>query len=59
MLVYAKLICSLNNGVRKMEYDSFDSRGNGEHNSVGFLEISKIVATRDNTFNGTVPSDRL
>ena len=31
-----------NNGARRMEFRSFDDRDDGEHTSVGFVEIANI-----------------
>ena len=41
---------SVNKRARDMKFRSFDSREGVEHNSVGFVVISKIFTTQDALF---------
>ena len=40
------------NGATEMELGSFDGGGNGEHNSVGLVEISETFVTQNQYLNG-------
>ena len=40
-----------------MGFGSFDSGGDGEHNSVSLAEISRLFTMQDDIFNGTLPFD--
>ena len=42
-----------------MEFGSLDSREDGEHTDVGFVEISKILVMRGALFIGTELFDRI
>ena len=44
---------------REMEFSSLDKEEYGEHNSVGFVKISKIFAAQDNFFTLEIPSVQL
>ena len=35
------------NGARKVEYESFDVKGDGGHNRVGFVVLSNVFAIKD------------
>ena len=43
----------LNNYVRMMNLGSFDGGDDGEHNSVGFTEISSIFRVQNDSSFGT------
>ena len=42
-----------------MKFGSFDGREDGEHDFVGLVDISNILATQGDFFFGMIPLDRL
>ncbi len=47
------------NGIGKVGLGSIDGGEDGEHNSVGFVAISKIFVTQDQFFDGVASFDRV
>ncbi len=57
--IIAELTFSVNNGARKMEFGSLDDGEDGEHNDVGFVEISKILTLQNAFPYGAVSFDKV